>query len=121
MAVSLFFHRLRILLALMAVAAWLPGCAVIRGLHWPPWKKRVPKAIAKFSQYVGTVTLVSEDPSFVLIDNGSLPPPAVGTVLTVKSPNGAPVEMKVTQIRKPPFVVADIVKGIPKKGDEVFQ
>jgi hypothetical protein len=64
---------------------------------------------------------VSEEPSFVLIDNGSLPAPAAGTVLTINTPGSAPVELRVTQIQKPPFVVADIVKGTPKKGDPVFQ
>ena len=71
--------------------------------------------------FVGTVTLVSEDPSFVLIDNGSLPSPTAGTVLTINGPGTPPVEMKVTRIQKPPFVVADIVKGTPKKGDRVFR
>ncbi len=95
----------------------MAGCGV---LHWPG-KKRPPKATAKVPQFVGTVTLVSDEPSFVLIDNGSLPPPSAGTVLTVENPGGAPVEMKVTRIQKPPFVVADIVKGTPKKGDRVFR
>ena len=70
---------------------------------------------------MGTVVLVSDEPSFVLIDNGSLPPPAVGTVLAINYQGNARVELKVTSIRKPPFVVADIVKGTPKKGDRVFQ
>jgi hypothetical protein len=116
--VALLFQRLRFFFALLAVIAGLPGCGV---LHWPLWKKRPPRAIAKTSQMIGTVALVSEEPSFVLIDNGSLPAPAVGTVLTIIRPGGTPVEMKVTAIRKPPFVVADIVKGMPKKGEEVFQ
>jgi hypothetical protein len=89
--------------------------------NWLPWKKKPPRAIAKFAQFVGTVTLVSEEPSFVLVDNGSLPPPAVGTLLAINYQGSAPVVMKVTPIRKPPIVVADIVKGTPKKGDQVFQ
>lgn len=113
------FVRLRLCVLLLAILTFLPGCA--GGLHWPPWKKSPPKAIAKIPQFMGTVTLVSDEPSFVLIDNGSLPPPAAGTVLTINNPGGASVEMKVTRIQRPPFVVADIVKGIPKKGDQVFR
>lgn len=109
--------RFRLFAVLLSAALLLPGCGT---LHWP-FKKKVPKAIAKTQQLIGTVTLVNEDPSFVLIDNGSLPPPAAGTVLTINNPGGTPVEMKVTQIQKPPFVVADIVKGTPKKGDQVFR
>src|SRR5690348_3965707 len=72
--------RFRFLSALLAAILLLPGCALL------PWnlsfrKKKPPRAIARFSQAVGTVVLVSEDPSFVLIDNGPLPPPAPGTVL----------------------------------------
>ncbi len=108
--------RFRFLPALFAAIFLLTGCGALR---WP-FKKKPPKATAKSRLLVGTVTLVSEDPSFVLIDNGSLPPPAAGTVLTINNSGVAPVEMKVTHIQKPPFVVADIVKGTPKKGDQVF-
>lgn len=78
--------------------------------------------MAKTPLLIGTVALVNEEASFVLIDNGSLPSPASGTVLKC-NPVGAPTsgEVKVTQIHKPPFVIADIVKGTPKKGDQVFQ
>ncbi|MDR3403139.1 MAG: hypothetical protein P4L99_11645 [Chthoniobacter sp.] len=111
--------RFRFLPALLAVVFLLPGCGL---LHWPHWGKKPPRAEAKIPRLVGTVTLVSDEPTFVLIDNGSLPAPAAGTVLTINaSPGGTPVELKVTAIRKPPFVVADIVKGAPKKGDQVFQ
>lgn len=106
--------RARIFLVLLTGSVLLVGC----GLQWPR-KKTPPRAV--MLQLVGTVTLVSEDPSYVLIDNGSLPPPSAGTVLTIENPGGVPVEMKVTRIQKPPFVVADIVKGTPKKGDRVFR
>jgi len=96
---------------------FLTGCG---HFQWP-FKKKPPKGMVVAPLFVGTVTLVSEDPSFVLIDNGSLPSPAAGTVLTINSPGTPPVEMKVTRIQKPPFVVADIVKGAPKKGDRVFR
>jgi hypothetical protein len=29
--------------------------------------------------------------------------------------------LTVGSVRRPPFVVADIVKGAPQKGDDVFQ
>jgi hypothetical protein len=113
------FLRFRLLSALLAVIVLLPGCGL---LHWPHWGKKPPRAEAKIPRLVGTVTMVSDEPTFVLIDNGSLPAPAAGTLLTINGPpGGAPVELKVTAIRKPPFVVADIVKGTPKKGDQVFQ
>jgi hypothetical protein len=90
---------------------------------WPPWqwKKKPPRAIAKVDQMVGTVAMVNEENAFALIDSGTLPNPVAGTILKVKTAAGTPVELRVTAIRKPPFVVADIVKGMPRKGDEVYQ
>jgi len=112
------FVRVRLSLALLVAMVLLSGCSAAR--FWFG-KKRPPRATVKVPQFVGTVTLVSDDPLFVLIDNGSLPPPSAGTVLTIDNQGGTPVEMKVTRIQKPPFVVADIVKGTPKKGDRVFR
>jgi hypothetical protein len=121
------FRVLRLLLAATVSLSILSGCA---NAHWPKftkWEwphwfgKKPPKAIPRLYQTVGTVTLVSEDPSFVLIDNGSAPPPVAGTVLVIRNPGAADVQLKVTQIRKPPFVVADIVKGTPRKGDVVLE
>lgn len=73
----------------------------------------------KLDQVIGTVSMVDLENSFVLIDNGTLPSPNGGTILKIHG--GVPVELRVTQIQKPPYVVADIVKGTPKKGDQVYQ
>jgi hypothetical protein len=111
------FQRLCFPLALALVLVLLSGCTL--GRLWP-WKKP-PRAIAKTDLLIGTVAVVNEEASFALIDNGTLPAPSAGTVLKVKTAGGAIVELRATAIRRPPFVVADIVKGMPKKGDEVFQ
>ncbi len=70
---------------------------------------------------VGTVALVNEEGSFVLVDNGSLPSAVAGTVLKCGPVGADSAEVKVTAIHKPPFVIADIVKGTPKKGDALYQ
>ena len=85
------------------------------------WKKKPPRAVAKWTQLAGTITLVNEEGSFVMIDNGAYPSPAAGTVLKCNPSGPNAAEVRVTQIYKPPFVIADIVKGTPKKGDQVFQ
>ncbi len=114
---SLLLHRFRFSFALAAAIVFLPGCAVLRAR---PWKRKSHETVRGL-QLVGTVALVNEDDSFVLIDNGSLPSPAAGTVLKCNPSGATPAEVRVTQIHKPPFVIADIVKGSPKKGDQVFQ
>ena len=112
------FHRLRSSLVLAAAIILLPGCSLF---HVWPGKKKPPRAVAKTPQLVGTVTLVNEEDSFVLIDNGSLPSPSPGSVLKCNTAGTTSAEVRVTPIHKPPFVIADIIKGSPKKGDQVFQ
>lgn len=87
-----------------------------------PWKnKKPPRATLKVDLLVGRIVMVNEESSFVLIDSGSLPGPVVGAILKTRAAAATPVALRVTQIRKPPFFVADIIKGMPRKGDAVYQ
>jgi hypothetical protein len=118
------FHRLQIAVALAALVVLLPGCTLLTypARFWPHFgKKKPPRATLKVDQMMGSITLVNEESSFVLIDSGTLPSPAVGAILKTHSTDGTAVQLRVTQVRKPPFYVADIVKGMPKKGEQVFQ
>jgi len=117
------FHRFRIAAGLTAVIVLLPGCTLLSApLHLWPWKnKKPPRATLQVDQVMGTIAMVNEESSFVLVDSGSLPSPPVGAILKVRSADASPVALRVTQVRKPPFFVADIVKGTPKKGDQVYQ
>jgi len=69
---------------------------------------------------VGTVALVNDDMHFVLIDVGSLYAPVAGTALKSFSSTGSETGvLAVDPERKRPFIVADIVKGMPQVGDVV--
>ena len=69
---------------------------------------------------VGTVALVNDEKRFVLVDVGSLYTPAAGTALKSFSPGGAETGILAVDAEKQrPFIVADIVKGEPKVGDQV--
>jgi hypothetical protein len=109
--------------AALALFGLLPGCSLIT---FPlrviphPWKKP-PKATLKTDQLMGTITMVNEESSFVLVDSGTLPSPVVGTFLKARNPDGTVAQLRVTEVRKPPFYVADIVKGMPAKGQSVYQ
>lgn len=72
-------------------------------------------------QRVGVVTLVNEADRFALIDSGSLPTPAEGTHLQSYTGPVASGKLKVSEVRRRPFVVADILDGAPQPGDEVFE
>jgi hypothetical protein len=119
----LIFRRVRFATVLAVVLISLPGCSLLSvpGRLWPFGKKKPPRATLKVDQAMGSITMVDDDAGFVLIDSGSLPSPAVGAILKTRTADGSPVELRVTQVRKPPFYVADIVKGLPEKGEQVYQ
>jgi hypothetical protein len=68
---------------------------------------------------VGTIALVSEDLSFVLVDVGSLYTPAAGTALKSFSGGAETGILAVDPQKQRPFIVADVIRGNPKVGDEV--
>jgi hypothetical protein len=70
---------------------------------------------------IGTITLVNEEEQFVLIDNGNSPTPPTGTALKSFTGTAESGVLSVGSVRRTPFVIADIVKGTPRKGDVVFQ
>ena len=83
--------------------------------------KRPPAAGVPVPHLVGTVELVNEPLGFVLIDAGSLYLPGAGKALKCFSNGTESGVLTVSPERKGPFVTADIVKGSPHKGDQVFE
>ena len=70
---------------------------------------------------VGTITLVNTEGGFTLIDSGNTPNPSVGEVIKSRTADVESGELRVTEVRRRPFYIADIIKGKPQKGDQVFQ
>jgi hypothetical protein len=62
---------------------------------------------------------VNEDLSFVLVDVGSLYAPQAGTALKSFSGGAETAILAVDPEKQRPFIVADIIRGNPKVGDEV--
>jgi hypothetical protein len=112
----------RLVSCLLALSL-LPGCAL--------WNRRGEKRHAaeearlrekqRTPELIGTITLVNEDERFVLIDNDARPGPSLGSVVKSRTGDVESGELRLTEIRKRPFIIADIVKGTPQKGDRVFQ
>ncbi len=100
----------------LLLATQFSACALLRPR--PKKAKRQPEAQPFF---VGTITVVNEDGHFVLIDSGASPGPMPGAVLKSRTPAGESGELKVGEIRRRPFAIADVLKGTPHVGDQVFQ
>lgn len=96
---------------LLLVSVLFCACAA------PP-KRGNPQAGPRF---VGTVALVNQTAGFVLIDVGTLYTPGAGKILKCYSGGQETSEVSTTPERKMPFISADIVKGTPGQGDQVFE
>jgi hypothetical protein len=65
------------------------------------------------------VAVVNEELHFVLVDVGSLYVPGAGTALKSFSGDKETAILAVDPEKQRPFIVADIINGDPKVGDEV--
>jgi hypothetical protein len=90
--------------------ALLAGCAKDQ----PPSGPTPPRRI-------GAVAAVNTATRFVVIDVGTLFSPPAGATLKTYRARTETSTLTVTPERKRPFIVADIVKGDPEKGDLVYQ
>ena len=108
-----------LLVALLSVALF-PGCALLKKFRGRGPRKEAPTQRTRSVQLIGKVTLVNTEANFVLIDNGQNPSPGLGVVVQCRMPDGAVAELQVTEIRKRPFVIADVLSGVPQKDAPVF-
>lgn len=120
-------YGLRLSLAVALTVLFLPGCAFLQEREQKRKEKRRAAeerrlaGLPKVPLFVGTITLVNADEGFALIDSGSSPSPPAGTVITSRTAGLDSGELRVTEVRRHPFAIADIVKGKPHKGDAAFQ
>jgi hypothetical protein len=98
-----------------------PGCAALKKKAEARKKAAADRASKREPRLVGVVALVNSDGGFVLIDCGTNPAPSSDGNLKCKSGEVESAELRVSEIRRHPFVIADIVKGTPNKGDLVYQ
>lgn len=110
--------RLLPLALALLVGTQLCGCAAFQRRHEA---KRAKPVALPAPLLVGTITLVNEEGRFVLIDSGMNPSPFAGAVLKSRRADAESGELKAGAIRKRPFAIADVVKGTPQVGDQVFQ
>lgn len=68
---------------------------------------------------LGKVLVVKDKMEFVLVDIGTAPAPAAGTILLAYTDANPSAELAVSSFQKRPYLIADIVSGEPKMGDTV--
>jgi hypothetical protein len=116
---SLAFMRVtRLSFPCFAALAAFCGIFLFSGCAWRT-HERPEAGLAPGPRRVGTVAVVNDDLRFVLVDVGSLYTPAAGTALKSFSGGRETGILAVDPEKQRPFIVADIVKGEPKVGDQV--
>ena len=70
---------------------------------------------------IGRVALVNVEERFALIEANLAQSPGLGTALRAYTGNAVSAELRATGVRRRPFLVADLVSGMPAKGDLVVQ
>lgn len=68
---------------------------------------------------LGKILVVKDKLEFVLIDIGTAPAPAAGTILLAYTESNPSAELAVSSFQKRPYLIADIVSGVPRAGDTV--
>jgi hypothetical protein len=118
--------RLASIALCIVFASATTGCVVLSRFQGRKEKRdrkgdntRVERATVP--ERVGEIVLLNEDAHFVLIDLATGNPPESGTALKVLRDHAEVGVVTVGDVRRRPFVVADIVKGEPQKGDVVFR
>jgi hypothetical protein len=113
--------RLAIACILLAMACTQPGCAGLKKRAEARKRAAAEKNRKKEPRLIGVVKLVNSEEGFVLIDSGTNPAPSSEGILKCKTGGVESAELRLSEIRRQPFVIADIVKGTPNKGDLVYQ
>jgi hypothetical protein len=101
-----------------------PGCASFKkrsdAKHRAATERTVDQAGSQ-PLLVGKIALVNAGDRFVLIDAASTPATRVGANWRAYTGGAMSAELRATDVRRRPWVIADIVSGEPQTGDTVMQ
>jgi hypothetical protein len=100
------------------------GCALFRKRAEKKQRAAMEKALGEASRsplLVGRIALVNLTDRFVLIDAASAPAARAGATWRAYSGGTVSAELRSTDVRRRPWVIADIVSGEPQTGDTVMQ
>lgn len=84
-------------------------------------KAGVPDGKPGVRKQIGTILMVNTEGKFVVVDSGVWVPPEAGIALKCMRDGVETGVLAVGAERRGGHVIADIVTGSPRKGDQVFQ
>jgi hypothetical protein len=83
---------------------------------WWPKKKPGPPVAAPL-QTAAVVSFVNLPANFVILESPSATSQEEGTVLSSLEDGRIKATIRVTPDRRPPFIIAEIIEGVPERGD----
>lgn len=84
-----------------------------------PKKNKPPQAQAP--QLIGVIKMVNTEDKFVLIDAVSYEGTEPGALLLCITNQKQTANLRMSGLKNPPFLIADIASGTPQPGDRVFR
>lgn len=102
----------------------LPGCAIFKKRSVSKKRVEAEKAVAEAARrplLVGRIALVNASDGFVLIDAATASLARSGASWRAYSGDAISAELRSTDVKRRPWVIADIVSGEPQTGDTVMQ
>ncbi len=99
----------------LLLALFLSSCATSREEQTVEAPVKAPEV----HRLVGVISTVNREHGFVLIHSNDLRP-AGSSLMTLPSQEGvAQAHLRVSREQRPPFLIADIMDGIPSPGESV--
>ncbi|NBR49332.1 hypothetical protein EBU02_10905 [bacterium] len=93
-------------------------------ISWPSWlkfpKKTPPPPSATPIDWAGVIRLVNEDDRFVLIQAQGVKGVIAGEKYLCIRDSAETGVLRMTALKNPPFLIADILSGDPRAGDRVY-
>jgi hypothetical protein len=84
-----------------------------------PRKAKPPQA--QVPRLIGVIKTVNTDDRFVLIDATAFQGAEAGELLVSIRDNKETANLRMSSLKTPPFLIADIASGNPSPGDRVFK
>ncbi len=83
-----------------------------------PKKSKPPTATPP--QWAGTIRMVNASERFVLIESANLTSAIPGETYVAVSSTSETATLRMTNLKNPPFLIADILSGTPAEGERIY-
>lgn len=87
----------------------------------PTFGRKAKPPQAQIPRLIGVIKMVDKDDRFVLIDATTFQAAEAGDLLVCIKDQKETANLRMSALKNPPFLIADIANGTPSPGDRVFK